>query len=312
MPSKKDFKEILDTAFDQYFSTLELLQTWLPERKNMQEFIILSCARLDSLSNLAFPKGGQEENFVKFLTIYSNSRRDLEKVSLPDLYWFLMYHDAVLPGTISKPGRLRVFEPKRDRDLIKVVWQSEIAITERDIGRLLRFFLRQLKKHYRVVPNQSLNKSSHDTAKSIRHRLEKGADSYKNDYYRKAVKFIGTLLDRYKLAALLYREYRCGAIHEYKVDLDEREFFTKQELYWSAIWSDMVEPSRFLGLRFPGPFLLKLLGECIRNFKANLINRRKLPADVFFKFCDLFDDMDYLDEESIASGKDLSLTIESK
>jgi hypothetical protein len=309
MPSKKDFKQILDSAFDQYFSTIALLHTWLSERKNMQEFIILSCARLDSLSNLAFPEGAQENNFVRFLTTYSKSREDLEKISLPDLYWFLMYHEGVLPGTISKPGRLHMFEPKRDRDLIKLVWHSGVGITERDVRRVLRFFIRHLKKYYRVVPNQNLKKSSHDKAKSIRQRLEKAADNYKNDYYREAVKSIGPLLDRHKLAALLYQEYRCGAIHEYKVDLDEPDFFTKVEPYWRTIWSEIAEPSRFLELRFPGPFLLKTLDECVRNFKANLTNRKKLPAGVFFEFCDFFEDIDYLDEESIPNGRDLSLSI---
>jgi hypothetical protein len=306
---KKDFKQILESAFEQYFSTLGLLHKWLSEHKNMQEFVILVCARLDSLTNLAFAEGTQEKNFVRFITTYSKSRQVLEKVSLPDLYWFLMYHDGVLPGTISKPGRLHMFEPKRDQDLINMIWRSEVAITEREVGRLLRFFLQNLKQHYRVVPNQSLNKSSHDTAKSIYDKLQEAADSYKNEYYRKAVNSIGPVLERYKLAALLYREYRCGAIHEYRVDLDEQNFFTKREPYWSTIWSEIVEPSRFLKLRFPGPFFLKVLDECVRNFKANLINRKKLPADVFFEFCDIFNDMDYLDDESIPSGKDLSLRI---
>jgi hypothetical protein len=140
-----------------------------------------------------------------------------------------MYHDGILPGTVSKPGRLHMFEPKRDRDLINLIWRSEVAITESETGRLLGFFLQHLKQHYRVVPNQSLNKTSHDTAKSIHNQLRKAADSFKNEYYRKAVNFISPILDRYKLAALLYREYRCAAIHEYMVDLDEQDFFTKRE-----------------------------------------------------------------------------------
>lgn len=309
MSSKLNFDQIIDRAFDQYFSTVELLQIWLSERKNMQEFVILSCARLDSLSNLAFSEGAQENNFTRFLITYSKSRCALEKVSLPDLYWFLMYHEGILPGIISKPGRLHMFEPTRDRDLINLIWRSEVAITEREVGRLLRFFLRQLKQNYRVVPNQSLNKSSHDTAKSIRQWLKKAAGSYKNDHYKKAVGFIGPILEKYKLASLLYREYRCGAIHEYKVDLDEPDFYTKQEPYWSTIWSEMMEPARFMKLRFPGPFLLKLLDDCVHNFRSKLINRKKLPASIFFEFCDIFHDMDYLDEESISSGKDLSPSI---
>jgi hypothetical protein len=309
MARKKSFKEILNKAFNQYSSTSKLLREWLSERKNMQEFVILACARLDSLSNLAFPEGAQENNFVRFLTTYSTSRKDLEKVSLPDLYFFVNFHNWALSGVVPKPGYLHMFDPKRDRDLISLICHSGVPITERDVGRLIRFFLRQLKRHYRVVPNQSLNKPSHDTKKSIYQRLESAARGYKEDQYRKSVDFFGPVLDRHKLAALLYREYRCGAIHEYRVDLDEPDFFTRQEPYWSTIWSEMAEPSKFLKLRFPGPFLLRIFDECVHNFKANLIKREKLPADVFFEFCDLFDDMDYLDQESIPSGRDLSPSI---
>jgi hypothetical protein len=309
MVRKKDFNQVLDSAFDQYSITLGLLRKWLSECKNIQEFVILACARLDSLSNLAFPEGAQENNFVRFLTTYSKSRRDLEKVSLPDLYFHLNFHDWALPGVVSKPGHLHMFDPKRDREIISLVWHSGVPITERHVGRLIRFFLRQIKEHYRVAPNQSLNKPSHDTTKSIRQRLKSAAADYKNDYYKKAVDFLGPVLDKYKLAALLYREYRCGAIHEYKADLDEMQFFTKQKPYWNTIWSAVGIPSGFLKLRFPGPFLLDLLDECVRNYKANLRSRKKLPADVFFELCDISADLDYLDEDSIVSGKDISANI---
>jgi hypothetical protein len=307
--SSRDFRQILDEVFDHYLSTLRLLDNWLLERKNMQEFVILVCARLDSLTNLAFGEEKQANNFASFVTKYSKSGQDLEKVSLPDLYRFLKYHECVLPGTISKPGRLHMFDPRRDKDLINLIWRSGVAITEREVGMLLRFFLRHLKQHYRVVPNQSLNKSSHDTAKSIRNRLQKAADSYKNEYYSNAVSSIGPILNKYKLAALLYRDYRCGAIHGYRVYLDEQDFFTRREPYWSTIWSEMMEPSRFLTLHFPGAFLLRLLEECVRKFKDRLTSRKILPADLFFEFSDFHDDLHYLDEESIPSGKDLSLNV---
>lgn len=309
MMRKKDFNQVLDSAFDQYSITLGLLRKWFSERKNMQEFAILACARLNSLSNLAFPEGAQEKNFMRFLTTYSESRRDLEKVSLPDLYFHVNFHDWALPGVVPKPGHLHMFDPKRDRDLISLIWHSGIPITERDVGRLIKFLLRQLKEHYRVAPNQRLTKPSQDTTKSIRQKFKSAAGNYKSEYYSEAVDLIGPVLDKYTLAALLYREYRCGAIHEYKADLDEPQFFTKRKPYWSTIWSAVGNPSGFLKLRFPGPFLLDLLDECVRNYKANLRSRQKLPADVFFELCDISTDLDYLDEDSIVSGKDISANI---
>ncbi len=50
-------QDVVDTFFSRYENTLTLLDQFLTEKKNHQEFVLLSCARLDSLANLAFSEG---------------------------------------------------------------------------------------------------------------------------------------------------------------------------------------------------------------------------------------------------------------
>lgn len=202
-----------------------------------------------------------------------------------------------------------MFTPNHDREFINLVWKSHVPITEKDIGGLLRFLLRVLRQHYRVVPNQSLRKLSYDTAKSMRRHLKAKARSYRRNPYVDAVAAVGPLLEKFTLASLLYREYRCGAIHQYRVDADEPDFFRRKAPYWSQVYGYLTESDKFLKLRFPGPFLLNLLEKCIRNYKTHLSNIKKLPGDVFFEFCNPFTDIDYLDQESIPNGKDVNITI---
>ena len=42
-------QDAVDTFFSRYENTLTLLDQFLAERKDHQEFVLLSCARLDSL-----------------------------------------------------------------------------------------------------------------------------------------------------------------------------------------------------------------------------------------------------------------------
>jgi hypothetical protein len=152
MTNKLDLEGVIDSAFDQYLPTLQLLGDWLAQKSYINEFLILACAGLDSLSNLASAQGTQKDCFSKFLLTYSPQRQLFEKVSVPDLYYFLSYHAWVLAGTIEKPGRLHMFDPKRDAPFMRFLWRSRVPLTEGDVHRMLAFLLRVLKGNYRVAP----------------------------------------------------------------------------------------------------------------------------------------------------------------
>jgi hypothetical protein len=308
MSRKVDILETIDTALDQYNPTVELLQKWLSEKTNMDEFLILACARLDSLSNLAFPQGTQKEKFVKFLQTYSHFKESFLNVSVPDLYFFISYHLWALPGTIEKPGRLHMFNPNQDRQFIGFLWNSNIGLSQTDIERLLKFLIGQLKRNYRVVPNQTLRKPTSDSLDAVQSAIQSAAKRQRRGTYMDAADSARPLLEGFTLGSLLYQEYRCGAIHQYHVKMDETNFFKRNEPYWCPFHNELLEVGSFLRLHFPGPFLLDTLIDGIKNYKTHLKTMRKLPADLFFEFCDVLADMHYLNDDSIPSGRDVKLS----
>ena len=309
MKSKIDINNKIDEAFEPYQPTAALLKQFLSARTNIHEFILLACARLDSLSNIAFSEGFQQDTFVKFLLQYSDFKNWFPCISVPDLYYNLSYHLWVLPGTVDKPGRLHLFNPREEKEIIMMFWKSKLSITEKDLGSLLRFFLRTLKSWYRVVPNQSFSKSTFDTPQRLTHRLRKLSEGYRKGAYFPAMQAISPLISKFSLAALLYKEYRCSAIHKYHVNLDDRDFFTRKEPYWCPFYNDFAEPGSFLKLHFPGPFLLRTLDNCIQNYKKHLRAKRQLPAEIFFEVCDTMKDLDFLDDDSIPPGRDLTVSL---
>lgn len=309
MKSKIDISRKIDEAFELYQPTITLLNQFLTDRTNVQEFILLACARLDSLSNVAFSEGSQQESFARFLLRYSGFGDWFRYISVPDLYYHLSYHLWVLPGTVDKPGRLHLFDPRQDKELMAMFWRSELGITEKDLGGLLRFLLRRLKSWYRVVPNQSLSKSTYDLPQHFTQQLNKLCQKHWRGAYSLAAQAMSPVVAKFSLAALLYKEYRCGAIHRYHVNLDEKDFFTRQEPYWCPFHNDFAEPGSFLKVHFPGPFLLITLSNCIENYKKHLNAKRQLPAEIFFEVCDAMRDLDYLDDDSIPAGRDVNVSL---
>ncbi len=84
-----------------------------------QDFIVLACARLDSLAHYAIPgKLSQSEKFSRFLDEHSRHGEVLSSVSVGDLYSSFLVELWQLPGGIELPGRLRMFDEVKQRDFI--------------------------------------------------------------------------------------------------------------------------------------------------------------------------------------------------
>ncbi len=120
----------IDLAFKGYFDTVGLASSLTQSKANIQEIILLICARPDSLSNLNRTEGFDKDRFINFLANHSSLKKNIFGVSVPDLYDVLCYWLWPLPGFISSPGRLRVFDPVRDRLFIGLLSTSEVPITE--------------------------------------------------------------------------------------------------------------------------------------------------------------------------------------
>lgn len=217
-------------------------------------------------------------------------------------------------GLSRKEGRFHMFDPRRDGQFILFIWNSGIALTQEKIGFLLKFLMNALKKRYRVLPNQPLSKDSSDTASNIVTYLEDEAKKQKRTFVREAIcsnKYLLSLIKDYSLASLLYREYRCGIIHEYRVDIRSADFFSKPDIYWQPFYNDIAQPTRRLRIQFPAQFLLRLLEDCVNSYKGQLLNTKQLPVDLFHEICDFLNELNYLDDRTLPGGKDLGINIRS-
>jgi hypothetical protein len=303
MKSQRDIGKIVDDAFSCYDSTVSLVRDFLNRRSNSQEIILLVCARLDSLANSAFTDGPQKQKFTKFLLNYSTCRKLFASVSVGDLYFYLKYHFWVLPGTIDQPGRLHAFSPDDDLEYMNMVWKSGLPITRQEIGRLLKFLLRNLSANFRVVVNQSQKGSSSAEAARLMRLLADVSRTYRRGAYAKAVENLKPVVEKFCLGNILYKEYRCGVIHEYQVAIDSANFFSRNAPYWHPFYNSYVQTGGFLRAQFPGTFLLHALVDALSNFKKALKGKGKLPACIFNEICNPLSETDYLDVDTLSEGK---------
>ncbi len=308
----KRIEKRIEEAFARYGSTIGLLNHLIGKRSNVQEFILLVCARLDSLSNLAFTGKSQKDNFIDFIIHHSSNKTKLLEISVPDFFEYLGNQLWVLPGSLEKAGRFHMFDPRRDEQFILFVWNSGIALTVEKVGSLLKFLMDVLRRKYRVIPNQSLSKNSIDNANNIVTYLEDAAKKHKKPFVGEAVysnKYLLSLIKDFSLASLLYRKYRCGIIHEYGVNIRSTDFFSKHDIYWQPFYNDIAEPTRRLGVQFSAQFLLKLLTNCVNSYKLRLLKTKQLPIELFLEICDFMNEIKYLDDRTIPEGKDVGINI---
>jgi hypothetical protein len=299
----------IDKAFKTYRDTFALVDELMACRRSSQEIILLICARLDSLANLAFAGRPQKDAFVKFLVQHSGTRQTFEYISVADLYDFLAYQLWVLPGTVKKPGRLHMFEPRHDERYITFLVQSDLPITWEALSALIKFILRALKQRYRVSPTQSLRRSSVDTCNRVATYLKSTSAMHHKGLYRSAVAAIRPLIHEFSLGVLLYKRYRSGIIHGYGVDIDESSFFKKDSVYWHTMYRSYVPPGKFLHVEFPAKLLVRVLRESIERYVTQLKTTQKLPAVLFHELCRFPSELRYLDERSIPEGRSLRIAL---
>jgi hypothetical protein len=302
-------EERIDEAFKRYRDTLTLVDELIASQRHPQEIILLTCARLDSLANLAFAGKPPKDAFVSFLGQHSGATATFEQISIPDLYNFLAYQLWVLPGTVEKPGRLHMFDPQQDERYITFLWESDLPITVEALGALIKFILAALKRQYRVSPTQALRRSSLDTRTRLSAHLESKAATHRKGLYRKAATAIRPLISEFSVGVLLYKRYRCGIIHEYGVDVDERNFFKQESIYWRTIYKLYVPPLKFLQVEFPARLLSQVFVNSIEGYEVQLKKTQKLPSALFNDLCHFPSELHYLDERSIPEGRAVRIAV---
>lgn len=310
MVSAQEFARRIRKALSPYDSTVQALDRLIAQAEMPQEIIILACARLDSLANLAIYKGGQEQRFVRFLADYSGKKNPFLRVSVPDLYFFLQFQEWMLPGTIEKPGRIHIFTDE-NRLFIQVLWKTELAITLRSGRQLIQYLRRCLRAKYQVLPSRGKNQGlTHASVNAVYADIVHHAKGARLAGLRGAETEIKRMLSSFSIGRILYREYRCKAIHEYRIRVEEDSFFQKHDLYWEPVENNLISPRKFLTLAFPGRFLRDTLEACTRNLEQKLAHRRRVPMAIYDATFDFLKDLDFLDSDSIEEGKDIQLAFE--
>ncbi len=293
------FKEKLKTVFSSYYETIELIDYLIDKKRNSQEIILLVCSRLDSLSNLAIKNTqSQKRSFIKFLYNYSGEKRFFNNISVADLYQYLMYYGNMADGAlIDVPGRIKRFGSDSDEFLF-FIEKSSVPITGKLVRQITFRLAQLLKNNYRVKPKQRTTKKYIASSNEINNLIKK---EIKIPNPSKIIKAIEPLLERFKIGSIFYKRYRCGVIHGYKVNLNEKEFF-KNEKPYHGVFENLEE--RFFLIEFPAKYLKKLLVKSLETYIGELRSVKKFPLDLFnemFDIEEIFDGdaLDYLDDDTL-------------
>lgn len=227
---------------------------------------------------------------------YSGYRDLMSSVSLGDLYYELGYHWWLAEGMIPKPGRLFRFSDLND-PIILLLDRSGIALTSEAVQHFLVRIMRVLAAHYRCRPGQPHRKPTFAKSKSIITKLETEFKSSKDTDLPKHIgEAIQPLLERETVAGLLYTGFRNNAVHGIKVNFEEAKFFGEMQPYWEPMYSEYYPP--FMTVKFPGPFLLEVLRNCVRTLRGKMLATRKLPPDIHYHvFGAGLNDLQFLDQE---------------
>ncbi len=300
-----EFEQKLDESLSIYCDTIKLIDHLINEKRNSQEVILLVCSRLDSLANLAIHKSAtQKQSFTKFISHYSGDKKIFNSISVGDLYWYLLhYGDIADGGLIEIPGRIKRIGDESE-DFLHFVEKSTIPITGKAVQQLSFRVSRLLEKNFRVKPKQRITKKYITSQNEVKKLIEK---EFKIPEPSQILNSIEPLLERFKIGSILYRRFRCGVIHGFKVPLNERDFFNKKSPF-HGVFATIQGP--VFNIEFPALYLRNLLEKSLHAYTQELKSNKKIPANLYFEIYtidDIFNEdlMDFLDENTLEEFEDV-------
>jgi len=314
MNPEDDFNQRLDQALSAYADAIALVDTLLAERRSAQEIILLTCARLDSLANLATEGAvSQQKSFRRFVSNYSgqSQKRFFNSISVGDLYFYLIRYGDLADGLlVEKPGRIKRFGSDSD-GFLAFVEKSQVSITGESIRQLSHRVAQTLAKQFRVKPRQRLSKAYRASSTQIRRVI---AAEFRKPEPSQINQALGGLLDRFKASSILYKRYRCGVIHGFRVDIDEGGFFEETMPFHTEV--DTIFGPMFT-LEFPGQYLRDILSKCLKTYTHQLRSQRTLPIDLYsemYTFDEMLDPevIDYLGEGSLEDLEDVRWNLKNR
>ncbi len=276
MINNSDFENRLEKSLSHYYNTINLIDDLLKKKQNAQEIILLACSRLDSLANLQRKnQTGQKNSFIEFLLKFSGCKNFFQKISVGDLYWYIIYYSEISETLlVEKPGRIKRLG-KDSEEFLNFIEKSTVPITGKSVRQISLRITKILEKYFRVKPNQKLSKKYTASYNILKDLIVKEFKDPSPEVIGESIK---NLLERFKIGSIFYERYRCEVIHGFKISVDEKKFFTETKPFhtiFNYLFGDIYN------IQFPGKFLRQILSNSLNTFSNYLKSKKSLPLDLF-------------------------------
>jgi hypothetical protein len=303
-----DIMNRLSKFFSSYKWKVKFLKNLAHERKAENEIILLVCCYLDQLGGCLFPEDGSSRlNFERILSTHSGESEEFSLISVADLALDLLWMAERAFHTIAKPGRIQLASDDL-KPLIKFMDQSGMALTERPVRRLFASLFDTLKTNFRIHPYQTENKKSYGY-EDVVINLIISCPTLGRIGAKITEESAKNLVREYTYKSILYREYRCKAVHEAAgIYVDTKKFWKMQRPYFVEV-STFWFPRSAFKLEFPCSFLVECLETCVKCAEKAIIGKGLLPLPIWNAICN-FDEFEFLDVERIGEVKPIKLRIE--
>lgn len=298
----------LTEFFDSYRKKADFLKKLSHKRKAPDEIILLACCYLDQLGTCLFPEAGSvKHSFEKILIKHSGESDEFKLISVGNLASDIFRIADFANVMIEKPGRIQLWS-EEDKTLIRFIDQSGVALSGKSVNRLLISIYENLKLRFRIHPYQTKNKVSYGYTDEIidsimsTPKLKKFVPDIEEEHVR-------NLLKEYMYSSILYHDYRCKAVHEIAgIYVDSNRFWRNERPYFVEYQAEFSKYNTFK-LEFPSYFLIECFETCIDCTEKAIIGKGLLPSPIFRAICD-FDEIDFLDIESMEDAKPIKLKLD--
>jgi hypothetical protein len=307
MKLTKEIVDRLSKFFDSYRQKVNFLKNLACKRKAENEIILLVCCYLDQLGGCLFPEEESSKcSFERILSKHSGENDEFALLSIPDLAFDILWMAEFASVTIPKPGRIQLLANNL-KPLLKFTDQSDIALTEESVRKLFVCLYDSLKSNFRVHPYQTKNKSSYGSEGDIRSIIT--CPELRKIGANITEKSAKELVKEYTYASILYREYRCKAVHEVTgIHLDTSKFWNTKRPYFVEVGNDWL-PELIFKLEFPASFLIECLETCVKSTEKAIIGKGLVPHLLWSAICNL-DETEFLDAKGMEEAKPIKLRIE--
>jgi hypothetical protein len=304
-----DIMKRLSGFFSSYKEKVKFLKNLSKKRQGADEIILLVCCYIDQLGSCLYPTVNlSKRGFERMLLDHSGERDEFSLVSLGNLAGDILYMAETLSYIIPKPGRIQL-QIDELKPLVRFVDQTGIALVENRVRKLLLTLHGSLKSHFRIHPYQTKKKKCYGNRDFVidsiitypelkRIGAEINADNVKKN-----------LVEEYSYSSILYRDYRCKAVHEAAgICVTPRRFWKMKRPYFVETLPVFFNRSVFT-LEFPSAFLIECLETCIECTEKAIKGKGLLPLNIWSAICD-WKETEFLDEAGIEEPTPIRLRID--